>query len=223
MLYIIYKDLYQSRKTILLYFLIGLVFIVSSFLNDMGIAMSAAFIFLLVYGVVVRNEYTEDKNKGYSLLRTLPIKPCKIILSKYLTALLLATTGVLFYFIIAKLSGGRIVIDGLSRSVVLIGAGFALVFTGVLYMFIFKYGAAKAINISRLFFFGFFFLPGIISSLVKYIPKPGFIESGKLEIVLEKFFANLLSSTIAIVGVALIIYVFTMIVSINQFKKNKIM
>lgn len=222
MLYIIYKDLYQSRKTIFLYFLIGLVFIISSFFNDMGIAMSAAFIFMMVYGVVVRNEYNEDKNKGYTLLRTLPIKPYKIVLSKYITAFLLSVAGVLFYFIIAKLSGGRIVINNLSKIIVLTGAGFALVFTGILYIFIFRYGAAKAINISRLFFFGFLFLPGIISSLIRYIPKPSFIESGELEMFLEKFFSNFFSSTLTIVGLALIIYMLTMLASIKQFKKNKL-
>lgn len=223
MLYIIYKDLYQARKTIFLYFLIGLVFIISNMYNDMGIYMSVGFIFLLVYGVVATNEYVEDKNKGYSLLRTLPLKPYKIVMSKYITSILLAISGVLYYLILAKLSGGRIVIDNLLYSILSIGVSFVLVFTGILYIFIYKYGAAKAINLSRLFFFGFFFLPVIISSIIKYIPKPSFIESGKLEMFLESIPLDLTGWSLLFLGISLIIYLLTMLASIRQFKKNKIM
>ncbi len=223
MLYLIYKDLYQARKTITLYFLIGVVFIVSTIYNDMGIFMSVGFIFLMVYGVVARNEYTEDKNKGYSLLRTLPLKPYKIVMSKYITAFLLSIVGVLYYYILTKLLGNKVIMDNTFAGIPLVGAGFALVFTGILYIFIYKYGAARAINLSRLFFFGFFFIPVIISSLIRYIPKPRFLESGQLEVFIERIFNNFTICSLIFLGVALVIYLITMLISINQFKKNKIM
>ncbi|WIV11498.1 ABC-2 transporter permease [Proteiniborus sp. MB09-C3] len=223
MLYIIYKDIYQARKTILLYFMIGLVFIMSTIRNDMGIFMSVGFIFMMVYGVTARNEYAEDKNKGYSLLRTLPLKPYKIVMSKYITALLLAIAGMLYYLVLARFTNGKIVFDSTLSLALSVGVSLALIFTGILYTFIFRYGAAKAINLSRLFFFGFFFLPVIISSLAKYIPKPSFIESGKLEMFLESISLDLTGWSFLLLGIAFAIYLLTMLASINQFKKNKIM
>lgn len=224
MLYIVYKDLYQSRKTIALYFTIGLVFILYSFLNNLGLAMSAAFTFVMVYGVVIRTEYNEDKNKGYTLLRILPIKPYKIVISKYITPLLLATAGILFYVIIAKLSGGRMTIDNVAISIILAGSGFTLAFTGAVYVLIYRYGAAKAINISRIIFFALMFLPGLISSLlVKYIPKPSFIQSGKLENLLERLSNNPVNFNLLIIGLALAIYLLTMLISIRQFNNKRIM
>lgn len=223
MLNIIYKDLYQARKTIFLYFLIGLIFIFSTIYNDMGIFMSVGFIFLMVYGVVARNEYTEDKNRGYSLLRTLPLKPYKIVMSKYLTALILAIASVLYYYLMSFVFGNETIMSSSMITIPLIGAGFALIFTGILYIFIYKYGASRAINLSRIFFFGFFFIPAIISALLDNIPMPSFIESGELEILLESLATDFTMWSLVFLGISLIIYLLTMLASIRQFKKNKIM
>lgn len=223
MLNIIYKDLYQARKTIFLYFLIGLIFIFSTIYNDMGIFMSVGFIFLMVYGVVARNEYIEDKNRGYSLLRTLPLKPYKIVMSKYMTALILAAASVLYYYLISFIFGNDTIISSPMITIPLIGAGFSLIFAGILYIFIFKYGASKAINLSRIFFFGFFFIPAIVSTILKNVPKPSFIESGELETLLESLATDFTMWSLVFLGISLIIYLLTMLASINQFKKNKIM
>lgn len=223
MLNIIYKDLYQARKTIFLYLLIGLVFIFSTIYNDMGIFMSVGFIFLMVYGVVARNEYIEDKNRGYSLLRTLPLKPYKIVVSKYMTGLILASVSVLYYYLMSFVFNNETILNSSMITIPLIGAGFALIFTGVLYIFIYKYGAARAINLSRIFFFGFFFLPVIISALLKNVPSPSFIESGELESILESIATDFTLWSLLFLGISLVIYLLTMLASINQFKKNKIM
>lgn len=223
MLNIIYKDLYQARKTIFLYFLMGLIFIFSTIYNDMGIFMSVGFVFLMVYGVVARNEYTEDKNRGYSLLRTLPLKPYKIVISKYMTALILAAVSVLYYYLVSFVFGNKTILSTSMITIPLIGAGFALIFTGILYIFIYKYGASKAINLSRIFFFGFFFIPVIISTLLENVPMPSFIELGELEILLDSFTTDFTLWSLLFLGISLAIYLLTMLASINQFKKNKIM
>lgn len=223
MLNIIYKDLYQARKTILLYLVIGLVFILSTIYNDMGIFMSVGFIFIMVYGVVARNEYVEDKNRGYSLLRTLPLRPYKIVMSKYMTGLILAGIGVLYYYLVSFIFNNESLMNSSMITIPLIGAGFSLIFTGVLYIFIYKYGAAKAINLSRIFFFGFFFLPVIVSNLLVYIPKPSFIESGELEVLLERIASDFTIWSLLFLGISLVLYLITMLASISQFKKNKIM
>lgn len=223
MLNIIYKDLYQARKTILLYSLIGLIFVFSTIQADTSIFMSAGFIFLMVYGVVARNEYVEDKNRGYSLLRTLPLKPYKIVMSKYMTALILAAVSVLYYYLMSVIFNNKTLMNSYLITIPLIGAGLALIFTGVLYIFIYKYGAARAINLSRIFFLGFFFIPVIFSSLLKSVPTPSFIESGELEIILESVATDFTIWSLLFLGVSLVIYFLTMLVSISQFKKNKIM
>lgn len=223
MLNIMFKDLYQARKTILLYLALGLVYILSTIRTEAGIAMSVGFIFLMIYGVVARNEYVEEKNRGYSLLRTLPLKPYKIVMSKYMAAIVLAVISVIYYGLMALLFGSNVADIRFMISILLVGAGFALIFTGILYIFIYKYGAARAINLSRIFFLGFWLIPVVFSTILEKVPKPSFIESGKLEMFLESIAADFSTLSLLFVGISLIIYFLTMIASISQFKKNKIM
>jgi len=61
MLSLIYKDFYQSRKTILILLIVGAAFIFSLVHNDNSL-MFGRFIFMLVYGFISKNEYNEDKN-----------------------------------------------------------------------------------------------------------------------------------------------------------------
>jgi len=223
MLNIIFKDLYQARKTILLYLAVGLVYILSTIRTEAGMPMSVGFIFLMIYGVVVRNEYVEEKNRGYSLLRTLPLKPYKIVMSKYMAAIVLAVISVIYYGLMTILFGSNVVDISFMISILLVGAGFALIFTGIIYIFIYKYGASRAINLSRIFFIVFFLIPVFFSTILEKIPKPSFIESGKLEMFLESIATDFTTWSLLFVGISLIIYFLTMIASISQFKKNKVM
>ncbi|WP_202711535.1 ABC-2 transporter permease [Sporosalibacterium faouarense] len=161
--YIIFKDIYQSRKTIIMYLIVGLVFIILG-RSTGNIGLLGVPSLIIAFSIIARNEMYEDKNKGYNLLKTLPIKPYKIVISKYLTALVLAGIGALYsILIVAILEKGNISTE--TYLVILVSAGIAILFASILYNFVYKYGAVKAISYSRFVLIGIAFLP-MITKLV---------------------------------------------------------
>ncbi|MGF7058959.1 ABC-2 transporter permease [Brassicibacter mesophilus] len=214
MLYIIFKDIYQSRKSIILYMVLGVMFILFNRVNGTELGMVSAFIFVLVYGIVSRNEYNEDKNGGYMMLRTLPIKSYKIVVSKFITAIILAAIGALFSYAVISIYSRTFILDEATKLLILAGVSVSLLFSGFLYILVYKFGATRAINISKILFFGIFFLPPIIVSyILKNIPKSFDISS------IDAFINNL--NGIKIISFVLIIYIGMMLISISIFEKKK--
>ena len=216
MRYIIYKDIYQARKSIILYMLLGVMFILFNRVNNTELGMVSAFIFVLVYGIVSRNEYNEDKNGGYMMLRTLPIKSYKIVVSKFITAIILAVIGALFSYVVISVYSRSFIIDDATKLLILAGVSISLLFSGFLYILVYKVGATKAINISRFLFFGIFFLPPIlISYIVKNVPIPKNFDMNSIDMIITNL------SPIKILSVVLVIYIGMMLISISIFEKKK--
>lgn len=214
MLYIMIKDLYQSRKMISTGLVSGVIFALAGmFGGNLGFLVIVPI--LVVYGTVSKNEFNEEKNQGYSFLRMLPIRPYKIIVSKFITALVLSLIGVIYSLVLTFLFS-RGVIDTQLVIMIFSGGGISLIFVGILYSLIYKYGAIKAMNISRLFFLSFFIWPMVFKWIVmKLVSKETLIKT------LESL-ANIHINWSIITLSVLLIYILLMFNSIRLFNKKKI-
>ncbi|WP_425448878.1 ABC-2 transporter permease [Dethiothermospora halolimnae] len=167
--YIIFKDIYSCRKSILIYMVIAIGFIMTGFggenSNFVGIV-----IMMMTYGTATRIQYDEEKHMGYSFLRTLPIRSYKIVASKFLTSFILAVFTVVYTFgLLVILPKGQINDEG----IIVIVATFsvALILTGIFHLMVYKYGSSKALTYTRIFFFSFFFIPFIGSYITDLLKK----------------------------------------------------
>ena len=211
MLKIVFKDIYQLRKSIVIYIIIGL-FLSIFGIKDNNMSMIGISTFLIVYSVVAQSEFYEDKNRGYYFLKTLPIKRYKIVVSKFITTLILAAAGSLFGLTAALVLGDSIVFNQVLK-IILMSLGISLNFAGTLYVLSYKMGALKAINITRYLFITFAFIPLILSSLLK----PLFSQEQLIRIIqiLDNF--NIIQFFVLMI----IIYMFLMFLSIKVFYKSK--
>lgn len=217
MLSLIYKDFYQSRKTILILLLVGTAFIFN-LVHDEQYLMLSGFIFMIVYGFISRNEYNEDKNRGYTLLRTLPIKSSKIVVSKFLSAFLITLLSVIYSFTMIYLFNKSLLLDPLLVHSIFINALVVLLFSGLFYICVFRFGSMKTNNISRIFFFILFFAPGFLVKILKN-------NSTQSEAI--HFFNTFIQyigtmNLFIFLSFLAILYISTLFISIIMFKKNYI-
>ncbi|WP_202711536.1 ABC-2 transporter permease [Sporosalibacterium faouarense] len=163
MLYIIFKEFSQSKKMILLSLIFGSLFIVALTSGTEENLMVGRFVLMIAFMVVMTNEHNEDKNKGYSLMRTLPLKQYKIVIGKFTASFILILLGGLYTFIIIKIKSMS---TGLSTDMVttiINSVSTTLLFIGIFYILLYKFGSGIAINISRVVFFIVFFSPGLMN------------------------------------------------------------
>ncbi|GEM_PF-7121713 len=199
MIHLLYKDLYLTRKTILLYLLIGL-------LLQFNPSMTPIFIFFITYGVLAKTELTEEKYEGYTLLSTLPVSKSTLVISKYLLGLLivgLATT----YTLILQLWINNL--SGIAVSTILGIAAATLIVNGFLLLLSYKYGATRAITYFRIIVLSLFLIPWLLQ-----------ISLGLPGEELILWASSLQASVMTILILSLIAYGVLMLISINTFKKR---
>ncbi len=109
MLDLVYKDIVQGRRTMLLYLaagiVLGLVMMVS--VVNMGSVLSTMAVFS-AYGYAIRSTYDEDKNGAILFLKGLPLSDTAIVASKYLSALAVSALLMAFFSGFAALGEGVI-------------------------------------------------------------------------------------------------------------------
>lgn len=180
MLDLIYKDIVQNRKLILLYALIGgfvgLVMMASG--SDAG-GVFAAYVMISTYGFAIRSTYDEDKSGAYLFLKSLPLSDGAIVTSKFSSIFTVSVLLVIFFNVTAVfgayLSSSGI-IPGLGSAVATPRAfdvatflgelvpSFAIVFsmallvTGAYLVMFFWAGFAKASTYSRAILLAIFVL-----------------------------------------------------------------
>jgi len=177
---LIYKDIVQNRKLILLYALIGgFVGLVMMASGSDGGGIFTAYVMISTYGFAVRSTYDEDKSGAYLFLKSLPLSDAAIVTSKFASVLAVSVLLVIFFNITAVLgaylaSSG--IIPGFSSAVAAPGAfditaflgeiatSFAMVFsmavvvTGAYLVMFFWAGFAKASTYSRAILLAIFVL-----------------------------------------------------------------
>jgi len=99
-----------------------------------------------VEGALAVNEKAEEKSHAYNFLRILPIKDREIVLSKFLIVLCATVLLVAFNYILYLFIPGSVHMYALGRVVVLLSAIYALVFAGVSYLIIFRFGHAAFVK-----------------------------------------------------------------------------
>lgn len=213
MSYLIFKEIFQSRKTLLMYMVMGLAFAIVGITSGNTVMLSIPTL-LIVYSVAARNEIYEDKNRGYDFLKTLPIKPYKIVVSKFITAFILSAVGCLYALVIIMLFGKEIALEQ-ALSIALSSSGISLIFAGIFYVMVYKFGAVKAINIIRLVFISFTFVPFLITFAVKALFSKEDVKN---------FFqglSNIRLDGYTILALIIFLYVILMLLSIKVFYKNR--
>ena len=181
MLDLIYKDIVQNRKLILLYALIG-GFIGLAMMMASGSDMAGvftAYVMISTYGFALRSTYDEDKSGAYLFLKSLPLSDAAIVTSKFVSVFAVSVILVIFFNITAVFGaylassgiipgfGPAVGTPGTVDVAAILGenaVSFAMVFsmamvvTGVYLVMFFWVGFAKASAYSRAILFAIFAL-----------------------------------------------------------------
>lgn len=180
MLDLIYKDIVQNRKLILLYALLGgFVGLVMMASGSDGGGIFTAYVMISTYGFAVRSTYDEDKSSAYLFLKSLPLSDAAIVTSKFASVLAVSVLLVIFFNVTAVLGSYLAtlgIIPGFGSSAASPGivdvtgvllqnaTSFAMVFsmavvvTGAYLVMFFWAGFAKASTYSRAILLGIFVL-----------------------------------------------------------------
>lgn len=149
MIALLEKDILTNWKSVGLMLLMYLVFsFVRGFPADTYLIMG---IFVFAFQVA----FQEEKNNTLLLLKTMPLKPEQIVLSKYISTLIIACAVLSLGAADMMLIKGR---EMGALSEMLIGAALMLLIMGVFLMCFFKFGYAKASGICIVLFFLTYFL-----------------------------------------------------------------
>lgn len=145
---LVIKDIVSQQKYLL--FILGL-FILFSYVGGFGLFYLGVGLMMLA----MRLAYLEEKNNALLFLRTMPLKPAAIVLSKYLSVLILALVfaglGIakLYLFHETDLENVLSLLTVLSTM---------LIFSGVFILLYFKMGYMKASTYFRVIFLSLFVL-----------------------------------------------------------------
>lgn len=216
MYYLITKEIYQSKRTLLLLFFMGLIFIFieNEYFNG---TLAAAFLtFFIIFTVMTRNEYYEDKNNGYLLLRTLPIKANQIVLSKFLSVIIMLGIYSLFYWIaLVLIKQHTVTSDNIFIYVLFIGI--SIIVGGVFYNLVYKFGSVKAINMIRIIFLMLYFIPGVLIIVLQ-----DYINSLDLSIFTKigEFFTDF-NNVYSVSGLIIFLYFLLYLNAVRLFKNSK--
>lgn len=180
-----------------------LVFIIALFFLLMILGLPGGIFFNVgILTVAMRTAYLEEKNNTFVLLKTMPLKSTTIVLSKYVS-LIVVSMIFLLMSAVASLFGLGEGFDDMRA--VAFGLPVMLVLVGLFFMLFFKFGYIKASNYTRIIFLLFFlllFLPSVIQRLASVL------------ISIENFFPVIALSL-------LIIYLATSLVSISFFNRRE--
>lgn len=198
MIHLLYKDLYLTRKTILLYLLIGL-------LLQFNPSITPIFIFFITYGVLAKTELTEEKYEGYTLLSTLPVSKSSLVISKYLLVLLIVGLATIYTLTLQLWINN---LSGTAVSTILGTTAVTLIVNGFLLLLSYKYGATRAITYFRIIVLSLFLIPWLLQ--ISLLPGE--------ELIL--WASSLQASVMTILILSLIVYGVLMLISINTFERR---
>ncbi len=103
----------------------------------------APYIFLAVMGAMWSHEQWEDKTNAYAFLTNLPIKPADIVYAKFMLVFLSVVFYVGFHCVALSVIAETPEFQVLSSRYMIINGNICLVFAGLLYLGIFRYGFTK--------------------------------------------------------------------------------
>lgn len=223
MLNIIFKDIYQNRKLIIGYFAILLLVNILVKINIFGNDISAASLLAMMvpFGLALKSEVYEQKNKAYRLLKNLPISNTKIVASKFLGSIIIGIITIIFTLIVAAIVSGDLSIIKstlpFSTAAILI----SLILTGFTYTISFKFGAEKA-NVFIVILLGLLVFIGQLGIFLarQYVNTTEKTFIYKMLVSIIVFFENTQGYILLMLGISL--YFATFLISIRSFNKSKV-
>jgi hypothetical protein len=173
----------------------------------------APYLFFVILGAVYIHEQLEQKSKGYSFLRTLPVRASDIVISKFLLVFLTTLIYVGFHCVsFTQISSDPNYFNP-SCSFLIINANLCLILTALLYIGIFRYGYDKAVKF--VIFFWLFIVMSPIPINIFLLKRLGISRQEIIEKVI-----SLNWIIVTFVGVAL--YILLMRVAVNTLKKARL-
>lgn len=223
MLNIILKDIYQNRKLIIGYFAILLLVNIVVSINIFGDYIPAASLMSMMvpFGLALKSETYEQKNKAYKFLKNLPISNKKIVTSKFLGSILIGIITIIFTLITAAIVSKDLSIIKstlpFSTAAILI----SLILAGITYAISFKFGAEKA-NVFIVVLLGLLVFIGQLGLFFarQYVNTNEKTFIYKMIVSIITFFENTQGYILLILGIS--IYFATFLMSIRAFNKSKV-
>lgn len=199
---------YSNEKSIIIYFLIGI--IVCSFFAFINPLMSSFVIMILLITPATDNLKNEKDSRWMNYISTLPITRSTYIISHFCFYILLGMLGLLISTIITVLTTGSLFITLAS---LLVGSGVILQYTMV-FPFTFKFGSEKSNTI--------FLITSFLIIILHFIFYYGLLTfgNGSPEDILENITTNLMYSLFyAFLGFVILVISIFMSIKIYNYKE----
>ncbi|MFC2164679.1 ABC-2 transporter permease [Acidobacteriota bacterium] len=119
----------------------------------------APFIFWVVLGAIWTQENLESKIKGYSFLNILPITVSELVISKFSVALMTVCVYELFQWLTLPLFSTPVEYIPMIRSYLVLYGGACLIFSGLFFLGLFKFGFTRINKFMFIFWILLFLSP----------------------------------------------------------------
>ena len=178
MIGIIKKDLFSYIGIILaLPFVMLFWYMMSKQFDSNVVFMINGWLYIIIFITMLGVETSEMNNRGYSFLATLPLSSREIVGAKFISILVTISIYVtVAYFTFGKLEISPAIL-ALSRKLLLFNATFALLFTGTVYWFIFRFGFEKAVILKVVISLALLFGVLMVTALEELFTREYLIES----------------------------------------------
>lgn len=166
---------------------------------------------LLLLSIIPVSVISVDERFGWDkYMLTLPISKKDYVTSKYLFHIILMGIGLIFTFAVSVLMKVDLISVSLLAAVLIV---FSLIFNGILFPFMFRFGVAKGKIIYMAFMAAWGCIFGFLSSSF-------YVENIRINDLYQKYFSGGLLGIVVIFAAAL--YVLSMLISIKVYKKRDI-
>ena len=204
---LILKDFMVMKKTLFIYAIIGVVYGYMDLTQERHGVMFAMMLICSAMVPVSSISY-DERCKWDKLANTTPVSRSGIIIAKYLFALILTAISSVYVFCVYLMDKEMTIVDNISLVAVM--ALIAMFYQAVLMPIIIKFGSEKG----RMFMMIALFLPiALIGVVIKLVP--GFTQMLDRLIFQHEHLLPLIMT-----GAVLIVYILSMILSINIYKSK---
>ncbi len=218
------KDFAIQRKNFLGYLLIGLVFMIyfSTYQGGVAIGLIIGCV-MITNGFINRVFYEDEKQNAIRLLLALPIKKQTLVVSRYLSIIIVFVGTVVLYFGLHQFLSSLGLINQLSSNVKLISIFLVILVFGVQLAFylpmIYQFGYIRALGINRFLWIGFGVFISLLGTLFTKMgntrPPAWIYELGKF---LKEF--NPRNGWWLVIAIFLSLYVLSLLGSIRLFERK---
>ncbi len=176
--------------------------------------MMTGWIYTVIFITMLGVEINEMRNGGYSFLATLPLSPREIVGAKFISILVTISIYVtVAYFTLDNLEISTAFL-ALSRKLLLFNAAFALLLTGTMYWFIFRFGFEKTVILKVVISLALLLGILMVIALNEIFSREHLVESSALLRIAES------AGNGSILAVGAVAYLICYFVSVSAYKRE---